>query len=121
LLVLRDIIFGGARHFRELLTGPERISSNILADRLTTLVEHGLLTKIDDPSHKQKITYTLTEQAIELVPVFVQLSAWGVRHLAVTDEYAARAEVLTTGGPPLWQAFMDELRETHLGAQARQR
>lgn len=121
LLVLRDIIFGGARHFRELLTGPERISSNILADRLTTLVEHGLLTKIDDPSHKQKVTYTLTEQAIELVPVFVQLSAWGVRHLPVTDEYAARAAVLTTGGPPLWQAFMDELRETHLGAQARQR
>lgn len=120
LLVLRDIIFGGARHFRELLTGPERISSNILADRLTTLVEHGLLTKIDDPSHKQKVAYTLTEQAIELVPVLVQLSAWGVRHLPVTDEYVARAEVLTAGGPPLWQAFMDELRETHLGAQARQ-
>jgi len=121
LLVLRDIIFGDARHFRELLTCPERISSNILADRLTTLVEHGLLTKVDDPSHKQKVTYTLTERAIELVPVLVQLSAWGVRHLSVTDEYVARTEVLTAGGPPLWQAFMDELRQTHLGAPARKR
>jgi DNA-binding HxlR family transcriptional regulator len=75
LLVLRDIIFTGARHFRELLHGPERISSNILADRLDTLVAHGLLTRADDPSHKQKVIYSLTEQAIELVPVLAQLSA----------------------------------------------
>ena len=121
LLVLRDVIFVGARHFRELLEGPERISSNILAARLATLVEHGLLTKADDPSHKQKVTYSLTERAIELVPVLVQLSAWGVRHLPVEEEYAARAQVLAAGGPGLWETFMDELRETHLGPQARQR
>jgi DNA-binding HxlR family transcriptional regulator len=119
LLVVRDIIFGGARHYRELLNGPERISSNILADRLATLVGRGLLTKADDPSHKQKITYSLTEEAIELVPVLAQLIAWGMRHLPVADEYAARGEVLVAGGPPLWEAFMDELRETHLGPAAR--
>jgi len=119
LLVLRDIIFVGARHFRELLAGPERISSNILADRLATLVEHGLLTRAGDPSHKQKVTYSLTEQAIELVPILVQLSAWGVRYLPVEDEYAARAAVLATGGPPLVETFMDDLREAHLGPQAR--
>ncbi|MFI5586091.1 winged helix-turn-helix transcriptional regulator [Amycolatopsis sp. NPDC051758] len=119
LLVLRDVVFGGARHFRELLGGEERISSNILADRLGVLVEHELLTRAGDPSHKQKVTYSLTERAIELVPVLAQLSAWGVRHLPVADAYAARAEVLTAGGPPLWEAFMDELRETHLGPAAR--
>ncbi|UOX92505.1 helix-turn-helix transcriptional regulator [Amycolatopsis sp. FBCC-B4732] len=117
LLVLRDVVFGGARHFRELLGGAERISSNVLADRLGVLVEHGLLTRAGDPSHKQKVTYSLTERAIELVPVLVQLSAWGVRHLPVADEYAARAAVLTDGGPPLWEAFMEELRETHLGTR----
>ncbi|MEA5360674.1 helix-turn-helix domain-containing protein [Amycolatopsis sp., V23-08] len=119
LLVLRDVVFAGARHFRELLGGAERISSNVLADRLAVLVEHGLLTRAGDPSHKQKVTYSLTERAIELVPVLVQLSAWGVRHLPVGDAYAARAAVLTAGGPPLWEAFMDELRETHLGPDAR--
>jgi DNA-binding HxlR family transcriptional regulator len=119
LLVLRDIVFTGARHFRELLAGEERISSNILADRLEELVEHGLLTKAGDPSHKQKVTYSLTEQAIELVPVLAELSAWGTRYLPVSDESAARAEVLATGGPPLWEVLMDELRETHLGPQAR--
>lgn len=117
LLVLRDVVFGGARHFRELLGGEERISSNVLADRLAALVEHGLLSRAGDASHKQKVTYSLTERAIDLVPVLVQLSAWGVRHLPVADAYAARADVLTAGGPPLWEAFMDELRETHLGTR----
>lgn len=121
LLVLRDVIFAGARHFRELLAGPERISSNVLADRLASLVDHGLLTKTDDPSHKQKVTYNLTEQAIQLVPVFAQLNIWGTRHLPVTDVHAARAEVLAAGGPPAWETFMDELRETHLGPGARRR
>jgi hypothetical protein len=27
-----------------------------------------------------------------------------------------RAEILEKGGPPLWDAFMDELRHLHLGA-----
>ncbi|WP_121011317.1 winged helix-turn-helix transcriptional regulator [Saccharothrix australiensis] len=121
LIVLRDVIFSGARHFRELLASPERISSNVLADRLNTLVEHGLLTRSDHPTHKQKVTYSLTEQAIELVPIFAQLGDWGVRHLPVSEEYAARGEVLVSGGRPVWDAFMDELREIHLGPGARRR
>src|SRR5262245_57812958 len=36
LIVIRDLMFGNRRHFRELLTrSEERIASNILADRLT--------------------------------------------------------------------------------------
>lgn len=119
LLVLRDITFTGARHYRELLQGPERISSNLLADRLAMLVDQGLLTKAADLSHKQKVTYSLTEQAIQLVPVFAQMSVWGIRHLPVTPDYAARAEVLAEGGPALWAQFMDELRDTHLGPGSR--
>jgi len=52
LLIIRDIIFGNRRHFRELLTqSQERIASNILADRLKKLLEEGVLSKADDPSH----------------------------------------------------------------------
>ena len=99
LLVLRDVIFGGSRHFRELLDGPERISSNILADRLAALVDHGLLTRSDDPTHKQKVTYSLTEPAIQLVPVLAWMSAWGLEHLPAKDPQAAAARVLVDGGP----------------------
>jgi DNA-binding HxlR family transcriptional regulator len=116
LLVLRDIVFGGKRHFRELMRSEEGISSNILADRLKTLLDEGMLTKADDPSHKQKAIYSLTEKAIELVPIFAHLGAWGRKWLPVSAELAIRAELMEKGGPKLWARFMDELREEHLGA-----
>lgn len=117
LLVLRDMIFGGRRHFRALLTGSqEGIASNILAARLRKLVDQGLLTRADDPTHKQKAIYSLTEAGIELVPVMAALGEWGTRWLPVTPELSIRARLLAEGGPQMWQQFMAELRTEHLGA-----
>jgi DNA-binding HxlR family transcriptional regulator len=115
LLVIRDMTFGNVRHFRELLRAQEGISSNILADRLKKLVAHGLITAADDPTHKQKTIYSLTEMGIALVPVFVQLGTWGRTFLPASDELSIRLEVLAQGGPPMWDDLMDELRELHLG------
>jgi DNA-binding HxlR family transcriptional regulator len=119
LIVIRDVMFGNRRHFRELLTRSEEgIASNILADRLKRLVDAGLLSRRDDPTHRQKAVYSLTEPAIELVPLLAQMGAWGRRHTPVTRELSVRAELLENGGPKLWAAFMDELRTIHLGAQS---
>ncbi|ODT08023.1 MAG: MarR family transcriptional regulator [Mesorhizobium sp. SCN 65-20] len=116
LIVLRDMMFGNRRHFRELLTQSEEgIASNILADRLRRLVEDGLITRADDPSHKQKAIYSLTEMAIELLPVLAHIAAWGRRWLPVSEELSIRAELLEKGGPEMWNRFMEELREEHLG------
>lgn len=114
LLILRDIIFGGARHFRELLRSEERIASNILADRLSMLVEAGLLTRGGDPTHRQKAIYSLTEQAIGLVPIFAQIGLWGSRWLPASKALSVRAQLMEAGGPPLWKRFMAELRQEHL-------
>ncbi|MGD0967054.1 MAG: helix-turn-helix domain-containing protein [Candidatus Aquilonibacter sp.] len=120
LIVIRDIIFGNRRHFRELLTQSEEgIASNILADRLATLVEQGIVTKHEDPSHRQKFIYSLTEPGIELLPVLAQIGAWGRRHLPASDELSIRAKILERGGPRMWDAFMAELREEHLGKKRR--
>lgn len=117
LIVLRDMMFGNRRHFRELLTqSQEGIASNILADRLKRLLDDGLITKADDPSHKQKAIYSLTEMAIELLPVFAQIGAWGRKWLPVSEELSIRAELLEKGGPEMWDRFMEELRAEHLAA-----
>jgi DNA-binding HxlR family transcriptional regulator len=122
LLVIRDMMFGNRRHFRELLTKSEEgISSNILADRLTTLLEQGIITWADDPSHKQKGIYSLSEQGIELLPVLAQMSGWGFKYLPVSEELGIRAKLLSEGGPKMWAEFMDELRETHLGVKRRRK
>lgn len=117
LIVIRDIMFGNRRHYRELLNqSAEGIASNVLADRLKMLVEAGLLTKRDDPTHRQKAILSLTEPAIQLVPLMVQMGAWGRRHRPVSEELSIRAQLLEEGGPRLWKAFMAELRRLHLGA-----
>lgn len=117
LIVIRDIMFGKRRHFRELLThNQEGIASNILADRLKRLVSAGLLSRCDDPDHKQKAIYSLTEPAIQLVPLLAQMGAWGRRHTPASRELSIRAELLEKGGPSMWDAFMAELRVLHLEA-----
>ena len=117
LIVIRDVMFGNRRHFRELLSNSEEgIASNILADRLKRLVEAGLLSRRDDPSHSQKAIYSLTEPAIQLVPLLAHMGAWGRRHTPVSEELSIRAQLLEKGGPALWDGFMAELRAIHLGA-----
>src|ERR1700733_2612976 len=118
LLVLRDLMFAGKRHFRELLQSDEHISSNILADRLARLVAQGLLTKSDDPTPKQKAIYSLTEKSIALLPIVVQIGAWGSRWVPEAKKLdgAARKYLreIQEGGPRAWARRMDDLRAEHL-------
>lgn len=115
LVVLRDIIFGDRRRFRELMGhSMEGIASNILAARLAKLVGAGLLTRHEDPHHKQRVEYRLTEASIQLVPVFAQLGAWGNRWLPTSPELSIRAQLLADGGAQMWEQFMEELRSAHL-------
>jgi DNA-binding HxlR family transcriptional regulator len=118
LVVIRDLMFGRHRHFRELLNASqEGIASNILASRLAKLTAAGMLNRQPDPSHRQKVTYHLTEASIQLVPVLAQIGSWGARWMPTTTELRVRAEILAQEGPPLWDAFMDELRAEHLEGQ----
>lgn len=115
LVVLRDMMFGGRTRFRELLNHSlEGIASNVLASRLAKLIDAGLLTRQPHPGHRQKIDYFLTEAAIELVPVIIELGAWGARWLPTTPELSIRAELLAEGGHEMRERFMDELRSIHL-------
>lgn len=119
LIVLRDLMFGEARTFRALQAGNiEGIASNILADRLARLVDHGLLTRGPDAGHAQRVVYSLTDAAIGLVPMMAVMGAWGLRHRTPSPELAVRARLMEEGGPALWAAFMEELRHRHLGAPA---
>ncbi|HRX73397.1 MAG TPA: helix-turn-helix domain-containing protein [Hyphomonas sp.] len=122
LIVIRDIMFGNRRHYRDLLNHSEEgIASNILADRLKKLVDAGLLATSPDPKHKQKTIYSLTEPAIRLVPLLAEMGAWGRRFTPATRELSIRAQLLEEGGRDMWEAFMAELRSLHLGTEPPER
>jgi DNA-binding HxlR family transcriptional regulator len=110
LLILRDMIFAGKRTFNQLLDSDEGIATNVLRDRLNSLVDSGLLTKSDDPERKGRTRYALTERAITLVPALVHLGHWGERWLPADPDLRRMNRRLFTGGPALWGKIMDELR-----------
>lgn len=114
LLILRDMIFGGKRTYNQFLDSDEKIATNILRDRLQGLVQAGLLTRVADPAHKQRITYHLTESAIQLVPTLVHLGYWGQKTLPAAPPLAANARDIFAGGPPAWGELMATLRQEHL-------
>lgn len=114
-IVLRDVIFGDRRHFRELLTGSEEgIASNVLSSRLKGLVSAGLLVR-DDAVRGQRARYSLTEAGVQTLPVLVALGTWGRVHRETTPELTVRQQLLEDGGPELLADFMAELRHRHLG------
>ncbi len=86
----------------------------MLASRLAKLTDAGLLTRNAVEGHRQKIDYFLTEPAIQLVPLIIELGDWGSRWLPTAPELAVRARLLSDGGPDIAERFMDELRTVHL-------
>lgn len=120
-LVLRDMVFGDRRHFRELLSGSiEGIASNILSDRLKRLVAAGILTK-EDAGRGRRARYSLTEAGIQTLPILFALGNWGLDWREGTPELRTRQELMRAEGPAFVEELMDELRVRHLGAAPRPR
>ena len=77
-----------------------------------------MVSRRDDPSHEQKVIYSLTEASIALVPLLAHMGGWGLRHMPASKEFSVRAKILEDGGSKLWSEFMEELRYLHLVAPA---
>ncbi|MER8432550.1 winged helix-turn-helix transcriptional regulator [Mesorhizobium caraganae] len=115
LLIIRDLVFAGKTHFREFLLSDEGISSRTLAERLQTLQDEGIVTKSDDPTHKLKAIYRLTEAGIDLLPVLATLGAWGSKYRNADNELARIADELAAGGEVALEQMKKKLRAVHLG------
>jgi DNA-binding HxlR family transcriptional regulator len=80
ILIIRDL-FIGRNTFSEILKSPEKISTNILVDRLKKLVSSGLIEFYRDPNDKKIKVYSLTSKGIDLYPVLVEMALWSRKNL----------------------------------------
>lgn len=80
LLIIRDMVFKGKNTYGGFLEGGEHIATNILADRLAILEWAGVISKGKHPDSKAKILYKLTPKGIDLVPILVEIIAWGEKY-----------------------------------------
>ena len=83
LVVVRDLLVGKSR-YGEFLDSPEGLSTNILADRLKTLENSGLVSKAPYGNSETRNAYTLTEKGEALLPVLQEMCRWGNRFLPGT-------------------------------------
>jgi len=84
LLVVRDL-FCGKAHFKEFSASPEKIASNILADRLQRLVKNGLAEKYPSPEEAGRDAYRLTAKGSSLFPLLEAVAAWGQKNIPGTQ------------------------------------
>jgi DNA-binding HxlR family transcriptional regulator len=80
LLIIRDILFAGKKTFGEFLSSDEGIARNILTNRLTNLVQNGIIVKGPHPTDRRKEIYSLSDKGLDLIPLLLELSAWGAKN-----------------------------------------
>jgi DNA-binding HxlR family transcriptional regulator len=93
LLIIRDMHCCGKSKYYEFLDSPERISTNILADRLQKLERNGLITKSQYGLHSQRMSYVLTEAGEKLAVVLEGLARWGLENVVNTRTLIDESEL----------------------------
>lgn len=108
LLILREALAGKTRYadFERKLGLPP----DTLADRLSTLVDYGIMTRgsYQEPGQRSRPSYHLTDKGRELHIVIAALSDWGDKHLPCKDGPSMFRRARRTGRP-VRVRFIDDL------------
>ena len=80
LIIIRDM-FIERTTFKEFLSGPEKIATNILSQRLKWLKDNKIIDYTFKSDNKKVKHYFLTEKGIELYPAMFEIMAWSQRNL----------------------------------------
>ena len=80
LLIVRDL-FSGKKKYGEFQNSPENIPSNILANRLSRLLDNKIIIKEPYQNNPVRYEYSLTEKGNELKPVLGAMVKWGEKHI----------------------------------------
>lgn len=84
--MVRDLL-RGRRTFGELAASPERIPTNLLAERLRRLEDGGLVTATPYQDRPVRYAYALTQKGLGLREVLTSLARWGKAHVPGTKVF----------------------------------
>ena len=80
LVIIRDM-FLEKKTFNDFLTSPEGIASNILTNRLKSLVNHKIINFKLNPLNKKVKWYYLTDIGVESFPILIEMIKWSIGNL----------------------------------------
>lgn len=114
LLIIRDLMFKGKRHYNEFLDAEEKVSTSVLSSRLRQLEQRGLIRSGEDHVKKSRIRYSLTEKGIALAPMMVEMILWSADHDPDTEATADFLVPARTDRATLLATLDRQLRADHL-------
>ena len=127
LLILRDIIIHKKSRFKELKDSKEKIATNILANRLKSLSELGLIEKLDPTGTKKSTRYLATSRGISVLPIIMELYLFSINSIDETTLDSSQINIkreITTNRKLFeknriaeYLNFVQELRHTILGVK----
>jgi DNA-binding HxlR family transcriptional regulator len=125
LLILRDIIIHKNSRFKELKNSKEKIATNILANRLKSLSNHGLIKKLDPTGTKKSTRYIATSKGISSLPIIIDMYLFSINFIDETILNPSQINIKEkiTSNRKLFEKtitaeylnFVQELRDTILG------
>lgn len=86
LVIIRDLMFKKECTYGDFLKSEEKIATNILASRLLTLEENGLIEKLDHPDSKAKVLYKLTTKGIDLLSLMIEIDLWAEKYFTLKED-----------------------------------
>lgn len=86
LLIVRDLMFAKQCTYGDFLKSGEKIATNILASRLLTLEENGIISKSEHPDSKAKVLYKLTDKGIDLLPILIEINLWAEKYFNISAQ-----------------------------------
>lgn len=111
LLIIRDMLFFNKSTYGDFLKSAENIATNILASRLQGLEENKLIVKLEHPESKAKVLYKLTEKAIDLLPMIVEIHIWADKYLDIPAEIKTIVNEVKKGKEEFIKSTMSELKK----------
>jgi len=121
LLIMRDIICHKHSKFKHFKASKEKIASNILTNRLKSLLEMGLIEKLDPNGSKKSTTYIATQKGMDSLPIICQMYLFSIDSIDenLLDDMQKNIKKQIKGDLALFQkakiseyiAFVEELRE----------
>lgn len=110
-LIIRDLMFKKECTYGDFLKSEEKIATNILASRLLTLEESGVIDKLEHPDSKAKVLYKLTEKGIDLLPLMIEINLWADKYFSIPQERKEMLKEIKKDKEKFIKSWIKELKK----------
>lgn len=72
--------------YGQIRKGVVGITNTMLAQSLREMTDDGLIERHQYDEMSVRVEYTLTEKAVSVIPILMELKEWGEKNLKITDD-----------------------------------